>query len=160
MTIAVGDTLPEIPLVRVTEGGPEQVSSTDYFRGRRVVLFAVPGAFTPICSARHLPGFVDQADAIRAKGIDEIAALSVNDAFVMKAWGEQAGAGTKVTMLADGNATFVKALGLEVDASAFGMGTRRRRFSLVADDGKVVALNVEEPGGFGVSSADHLLGQL
>ena len=160
MTIAVGDTIPDVPLVRVTDDGPEQVASADYFRGRRVALFAVPGAFTPTCSARHLPGFVDKADAIRAKGIDEIAGLSVNDSFVMDAWGKSANVAGKVTMLADGNAAFVKALGLDVDASAFGMGTRANRFSMLVDDGRVTALNVERPGAFEVSSADHLLGQL
>ena len=160
MTIAQGDTIPDVPLVRASADGPEQVASADYFRGRRVAVFGVPGAFTPTCSARHLPGFVDKVNEIRAKGVDEIAALSVNDAFVMAAWGKSADADGKVTMLADGNAAFAKALGLDYDASGYGMGTRVRRFSMLVDDGQVTMLNVEEPGAFEVSSAEYLLGQL
>ena len=160
MTIAVGDTLPSVPLILVTGEGPETIEPRDYFAGRRVALFCVPGAFTPICSARHLPGFVEQADALKAKGIDEIAALAVNDPFVMAAWGKQGGAEGKVALLSDGNAAFVTALGLDADLSAFGMGTRGQRFSMVVDNGIVTQLNVEEGGSFGVSSAEHLLEHL
>ncbi|MEH3108298.1 MAG: peroxiredoxin [Sphingomonas fennica] len=160
MAISIGDRLPETNFVKVTPDGPEHVSSTDFFAGRRVALFSVPGAFTPTCSARHLPGFVEKADELKAKGIDEIAATAVNDAFVLKAWAKDGSAEGKVTMLADGNAEFVTALGLTMDGSAYGMGTRGQRFSLVANDGVVEQLNVEAPGSFEVSSADHLLGQL
>ena len=160
MTIATGDTLPSVAIVRVTADGPEKIESSDFFKGRRVALFCVPGAFTPVCSARHLPGFVEQAEAIKAKGIDEIAALAVNDPFVMAAWGKQGEADGKVALLSDGNAAFVTALGLDADLSAFGMGTRAQRFSMVVDDGRVEQLNVEEGGSFGVSSAEHLLQQL
>ena len=160
MSISVGDRLPSTTFVKATANGPEQVSSDEYFKGRKVALFSVPGAFTPTCSARHLPGFVDQADAIKAKGVDEIACTAVNDAFVMGAWAKSAGADGKVAMLADGNGDFVKALGLTMDGSKFGMGTRGQRFSMIVDDGVVTALNVEAPGEFKVSSADYLLGQL
>lgn len=160
MTIAVGDTLPAATLARMGPDGPEPVETAAFFAGRRIALFAVPGAFTPVCSARHLPGFVEQAEAIRAKGIDEIACLAVNDVFVIDAWGRQNGAGDAITLLADGNGTFARTLGLDYDASAFGMGRRAQRFSMLVDDGRVAALNIEEPGEFRVSSADHLLGQL
>ncbi|MDB5661941.1 MAG: alkyl hydroperoxide reductase [Sphingomonas bacterium] len=160
MTIKSGDRIPETTLVKVTEGGPEKVSSTDYFAGRRVALFSVPGAFTPTCSAKHLPGFVDKAGQLTAAGVDEIACTAVNDAFVMGAWGKSAGVDGKVTMLADGNAEFAKALGLEMDGSRFGMGTRAQRYSMVVNDGVVEQLNVEGPGEFKVSSAEHMLGQL
>jgi peroxiredoxin len=160
MTIAVGDTLPNVKLAKATADGPEQIESKDYFAGRRIALFSVPGAFTPTCSARHLPGFVDQAEALKAKGIDEIACTAANDAFVMGAWAKSAYAEGKVTMLADGNADFAKALGLTMDGSGFGMGTRGQRFSMIVDDGKVTALNVEAPGEYRVSSAEHMLGQL
>lgn len=160
MTIAVGDNLPAATLVRMTENGPEKVEIRDYFAGRRVALFSVPGAFTPTCSAKHLPGFIDKADALNAKGIDEVVGTAVNDAFVMGAWGKGAGADGKVTLLADGNADFVKALGLEMDGSAYGMGTRGKRFAMVVNDGKVEKLFVEAPGEFRVSSADHMLAEL
>ena len=159
MTIAVGDKLPDVKLVKATEGGPEGVQSADFFKGKRVALFSVPGAFTPTCSAKHLPGFVDKAADLKAKGIDEIACTSVNDAFVMGAWGKSADAGS-VTMLADGNADFAKAVGLTMDGSGFGMGTRGQRFSMVVNDGVVEQLNVEAPGDFKVSSAEHMLDQL
>lgn len=159
MTIQKGDTIPAATLVKVTEGGPEQVSTADYFKGRRVAIFSVPGAFTPTCSARHLPSFIEKGDELKAKGIDEIAATAVNDAFVMGAWGKQAGADA-ITMLADGNADFVSALGLTMDGSKFGMGTRGQRFSMVVNDGVVEQLNVEAPGEYNVSSAEHMLGQL
>ncbi len=160
MTIQVGDKIPSATLTIMTADGPGPVSTDEYFAGRKVVLFSVPGAFTPTCSAKHLPGFVDHADEIRAKGADEIACMSVNDVFVMNAWGKSAGVDDKVTMLADGNATFAQALGLEMDASGFGMGLRSKRFSMIVEDGTVTELNVEEPGAFQVSSAEHALTQL
>ena len=160
MTISKGDRIPSTTFTKMTDNGPEQVSSDDFFAGRTVALFSVPGAFTPTCSAKHLPGFVEKAAEIRAKGIDEIACTAVNDAFVMGAWGKSAGADEKVTMLADGNGDFAKAMGLTMDGSKFGMGTRGQRFSVLVKDGVVTELNVEAPGDFKVSSADHLLGQL
>ena len=160
MTIQVGDKIPAATLTTMTADGPGPVSTDEYFAGRKVVLFSVPGAFTPTCSAKHLPGFVDNADEIRGKGVDEIACMSVNDVFVMTAWGKSAGVEGKVTMLADGNGAFAKALGLEMDASGFGMGTRSKRFSMIVDDGTVTELNLEEPGAFQVSSAEHALTQL
>lgn len=160
MTIQVGDRIPEMTLTKATDEGPQPIQTGDYFAGRKIALFAVPGAFTPTCSARHLPGYVDKADELKGKGVDEIAAVSVNDAFVMQAWGAQGGADGKVTMLADGNGEFVEALGLDADFSKFGMGKRSQRFSAIVDDGVVKELNVEEPGAFSVSSADFMLGQL
>jgi peroxiredoxin len=146
--------------MQMKDGGPKPVSTDELFKGRKVALFALPGAFTPTCSAKHLPGFIKQAGALKAKGIDAIACLSVNDAFVMGAWGESQGAGDTVMMLADGNGDFTRALGLEMDATKFGMGKRSQRYSMVVDNGVVAALNVEAPGAFEVSSADHMLGQL
>ena len=160
MTIKIGDRLPDTKLVKVTDAGPDQVDTASYFAGRRVALFSVPGAFTPTCSAKHLPGFVEKADALKAKGIDEIACTAVNDAFVMAAWGKSAGVDGKVTMLADGNGDFAKAIGLEMDGSRFGMGLRAQRYSMVVNDGIVEQLNVEAPGEFKVSAADYMLGQL
>ena len=160
MTIQVGDTIPSATLTKVTEDGPAPITTEELFGGRTVALFSVPGAFTPTCSAKHLPGFIEHADDIAAKGVDEIACISVNDAFVMGAWGKSAGTGQKVTMLADGNGDFTKALGLTMDGSKFGMGTRGQRFSMLVKDGKVESLNVEEPGAFKVSSAEHLIEQL
>ena len=136
------------------------MKTDDLFSGKKVVVFALPGAFTPTCSAKHLPGFVHKADEIKQKGVDAIACVSVNDAFVMGAWGEQQGAGDKVLMLADGNGDFTKALGLEMDASKFGMGKRSQRFSMLVEDGVVKELNVEEPGAFSVSSAEHIMQQI
>lgn len=159
MTISVGDKVPDVTLVKATENGPEQVQSGEYFAGRKVALFSVPGAFTPTCSAKHLPGFVEKADELKAKGIDEIACTAVNDAFVLNAW-KDANSAQDITMLADGNGTFAQALGLTMDGSGFGMGTRGQRFSMIVDDGVVTDLNVEQPGDFSVSSADHLLGKL
>ena len=159
MTIAVGDTIPDVKLIKATPEGPQPVQASEYFKGRRVALFSVPGAFTPTCSARHLPGFVDKADELKAKGIDEIAGTAVNDAFVLGAWNKQTGS-DDITMLADGNAEFVKALGLDADFGSFGMGHRGQRFSMVVNDGKVEQLNVEAPGDFRVSSAEHMLEQL
>ncbi|WP_126172521.1 peroxiredoxin [Altericroceibacterium xinjiangense] len=159
MTIQVGDKLPDVTLVKVTADGPEKVQSADYFAGRKVALFSVPGAFTPTCSAKHLPGYVEKADELRAKGVDEIACTAVNDAFVLGAWSKGAGS-SDVSMLSDGNGDFVEALGLTMDGSGFGMGRRGQRFSMLVDDGVVKQLNVEQPGDFKVSSADHMLGQL
>ncbi|MDZ7893548.1 MAG: peroxiredoxin [Sphingobium sp.] len=160
MTIAKGDKLPSTTFVTMTENGPQQVSSDEYFAGKKVAFFSVPGAFTPTCSAKHLPGFLDKAADLKAKGIDEIACTAVNDPFVMGAWSKSAGADGKVTMLADGNGDFAKAVGLEMDGSKFGLGTRGQRFSMIVNDGVVEELNVEAPGDFKVSSADHMLEQL
>ena len=159
MTISVGDTIPEVTLVKATADGPQAIKSSEYFAGKRVALFSVPGAFTPTCSAKHLPGFVEKADDLKAKGVDEIVGTAVNDAFVMGAWNKAQGSDA-ITMLADGNADFVKAIGLTMDGSGFGMGTRGQRFSMVVNDGVVEQLNIEEPGDFKVSSAEHMLGQL
>jgi glutaredoxin/glutathione-dependent peroxiredoxin len=157
MTIKVGDKVPHATFMTKTADGPAPVDSDTLFKGRRVAVFAVPGAFTPTCSARHLPGFRDQADALKAKGIDQIACISVNDVFVMGAWGQSADAGDKVLMLADGNGDFTRKIGLEMDASKFGMGTRSQRYSMVVNDGVVESLNVEAGGEFKVSSAEHML---
>jgi peroxiredoxin len=160
MTIKVGDRIPEATITRVTDDGAQPVTTAELFGGRTVALFSVPGAFTPTCSARHLPGFIENSSTIRGKGVDEIVCISVNDAFVMGAWGKAAGTAGKVTMAADGNGDFVKALGLSMDASKFGMGLRGQRFSMLVEDGVVTQLNVEEPGAFKVSSAEHLIEQL
>jgi peroxiredoxin len=160
MTIQVGDKVPATTFVKATESGPEPVESENFFAGRRVALFSVPGAFTPTCSAKHLPGFVEKAGELKAKGIDEVACTAVNDAFVMKAWGGASGVADKVTMLADGNGAFAQAVGLTMDGSKFGMGTRGQRYSMVVNDGVVEQLNVEAPGEFKVSSAEHMLEQL
>ncbi|ANU08184.1 peroxiredoxin [Paraurantiacibacter namhicola] len=159
MAISVGDKLPDVTLVKPGAEGPEKIQSGEYFAGKKVALFAVPGAFTPTCSARHLPGYVEKAGDLKAKGVDEIACTSVNDAFVMDAWGKSADAGS-VTMLADGNAELAEALGLTMDGSGFGMGKRSQRYSMIVEDGVVKEINVEAPGDFNVSSADHMLGQL
>ena len=159
MTIAVGDKLPDVKLMQATASGPEAVQSADFFKGKKVALFSVPGAFTPTCSAKHLPGFVEKAGELKAKGIDEIACTAVNDAFVMGAWGQASGS-TDVTMLGDGNGEFAKALGLTMDGSGFGLGARGQRFSMIVDDGTVSELNVEAPGEYKVSSAEYMLGQL
>ncbi|OBX20639.1 alkyl hydroperoxide reductase [Erythrobacter sp. QSSC1-22B] len=159
MTISVGDKLPDVKLVKATQNGPEQIAASDFFAGRKVALFSVPGAFTPTCSAKHLPGYVEKADELRAKGVDEIACTAVNDAFVMGAWKDSAGS-DEVTMLADGNGDFAQAIGLTMDGSGFGMGQRAQRYSMIVDDGVVKELNVEQPGDFSVSSAEHMLKQL
>ena len=160
MTIQVGDRLPKLNLIKATANGPEPIDSEDFFRGRKVALFAVPGAFTPTCSARHLPGYVDNADRFAGKGVDEVACISVNDAFVMKAWAESAAADGKVTMLADGNGEFAEAVGLTMDGSKFGMGKRSQRYSMVVEDGVVRQINVEAAGAFSVSGADYMLERL
>jgi peroxiredoxin len=160
MTIKVGDHIPTATLHRMTEEGPKPVKTDDIFHGKKVVLFAVPGAFTPGCSNTHMPGFVVHADDIKAKGVDTIACVAVNDAFVMDAWGKNQNA-DNLLMLADGNAEFTKALGLELDASGFGLGTRSKRYSMIVDHGKVTALNVEPDGaGIEVSTAEKILDQL
>jgi len=160
MTISKGDKVPATTFVKMTENGPEQVDGESFFKGRKVALFSVPGAFTPTCSAKHLPGFVDKADDLKSRGVDEIACTAVNDAFVMGAWGKSAAADGKVTMLADGNGDFARAVGLEMDGSKFGMGTRGQRFSMIVNDGVVEEVNIEAPGDFKVSSAEHMLNQL
>ena len=157
MTIKVGDKIPSAKLHVMTEQGPKDVTTDEIFKGKKVVLFALPGAFTPTCSAKHLPGFVQNASAIRAKGVDTIACLSVNDAFVMGAWGKDQKVGDKVMMLADGNAEFTRALGLDNDNSSYGMGLRSKRYAMVVDNGVVKALNVEKPGSFEVSSAEAVM---
>jgi len=161
MAVKAGDTLPfDIKLKEMGEKGPQDVSVGDLFKGKKVVLFAVPGAFTPTCSMKHLPGFVEKAADIRKKGVDEIICMAVNDAFVMGAWGDQQKAHGKVRMVADGNGEFTKALGLGLDASGFGMGQRSQRFALVAKDGKVEQVLVEPGPGLNVSSAESVLGKL
>lgn len=159
MSIQTGDRIPEVTLTTMTDSGPSPISTSELFGGKKVVLFSVPGAFTPTCSAKHLPGFVDNAEDILAKGVDTIACMAVNDVFVMSAWGKSANA-KRLLMLADGNGEFTRALGLELDATAFGMGQRSQRFALVADDGVVTDLFVEAPGEFRVSSAEHVLANL
>ncbi|RIJ22124.1 peroxiredoxin [Henriciella barbarensis] len=160
MTIKQGDKLPDAVLMEMTGNGPEPRKTDDIFKGKTVALFAVPGAFTPTCSAKHLPGFVEKSEELHGKGVDDIVCTSVNDVFVMNAWGDSAKAGAKVRMLADGNGAFAKAMGLEMDASGFGMGERSKRYSMLVKDGVVEQLNVEDGGEFKVSSADYLLGQL
>ena len=160
MTIQVGDTLPSINLMTMTTEGPKPISVTEISSGKKVVLFAVPGAFTPTCSAQHLPGFIEHNKELRDKGIDVVACVSVNDPFVMKAWGEDSKVGEEVLMLSDGNGEFTAAIGLEMDGSGFGLGTRSQRYAMIIDDGVVSALNVEPGPGIDVSSAEKILDQL
>jgi peroxiredoxin len=159
MTIQVGDRIPDVPISIASAEGPQPTTSGDYFAGKRVALFAVPGAFTPTCSAKHLPSYVDKAGELKGKGIDEIACISVNDPFVMAAWGKADGSDS-VTMLADGNGAFADAVGLAMDGSKFGMGKRSQRYSLVVNDGVVEQVNVEAPGEYRASSAEYMLEQL
>ena len=159
MTIQVGDRLPDVPLSIAGPEGPQQTSTADFFAGKRVALFAVPGAFTPTCSARHLPSFVEKAQDLKAKGVDEIACISVNDPFVMAAWGERDGS-QDITMIADGNGEFAQAAGLAMDGAKFGMGQRSQRYSMLVNDGVVEQLNVEAPGEYRASSAEYLLEQI
>lgn len=159
MTISVGDRIPDVSITLATADGPQQTSSSDYFAGKKVALFAVPGAFTPTCSARHLPSYVDKAQDLKGKGVDEIACISVNDPFVMSAWGKADGS-EDITMIADGNGAFADAVGLGMDASKFGMGKRSQRYSMLVNDGVVEQLNVEAPGEYRASSAETLLEQL
>lgn len=160
MTIQVGDTIPSMKLMAATPNGPKEVSTGELFRGKKVVLFATPGAFTPTCSAKHLPGFIEHADEIRAKGVDTIICMAVNDPFVMGAWAKDQGVGDKLVMLADGSGTLTRALGLELDLGARGLGTRSQRFALIAENGKVTHLAIEQPGGFDVSRAEAILAAL
>jgi len=160
MSIQVGDRLPEATFTTMTADGPKPLTTTEVFAGKKVVLFSVPGAFTPTCSKQHLPGYVKQADDLKAKGVAAIACLAVNDVFVMDAWAKSQGADGKVLMLADGNAAFTKQIGLELDASKHGMGIRSQRFSMIVDDGVVTTLNIEAPGKFEVSSCEANARQL
>ncbi len=160
MTIQPGERLPDVTLTRMGANGPEPVRIPELAAGRKVVIFAVPGAFTPTCSARHLPGFLERLDEFRAKGVDTLACLSVNDAFVMDAWARDQKVDGRIEMLADGNAEFTRAVGLELDASGFGMGVRSQRYAMIVDDGVVEKLFVEKPGEFAVSSAEHVLANL
>jgi len=160
MSIKAGDRMPAGTFKRMTKEGPKDLTTEELFKGRRVVLFSVPGAFTPTCDAKHLPGFVQLADQILAKGVDAIACMAVNDVFVMNAWGKSSSVGDKILMLADGNGDYARALGLEMDGTKFGMGMRGKRFAIVVKDGVATQVNVEEPGKFVVSAAEHVLGQL
>ena len=160
MTISEGETIPNVKVMMATAAGPEQADTGDLLGQGKIALFSLPGAFTPTCSAQHLPGFIQKAEEFKSKGVDKIICMSVNDAFVMQAWAENQGAGDKVAMLADGNGDFARALGLTMDGKGFGMGERAQRFSVVLENGVVKHLNIEEPGAFDVSSAEHMLGQL
>src|SRR5579863_2981758 len=160
MAIKTGDRMPAGKLKTMTKDGPKDVTTDELFKGKKVVLFSVPGAFTPTCDAKHLPGFVQLADQILAKGVDTIACMAVNDVFVMNAWGKASGVGDKVMMLADGNGDYARALGLELDGTKFGMGKRGQRFALIVKDGVATQVDVEEPGQFKVSAAEYVLGQL
>ncbi len=160
MTVKIGDTVPSATFTTFTAEGPRPITSDDLFKGKTVALFAVPGAFTPTCSAKHVPGFKAHAAELKAKGVDTIACVSVNDVFVMKAWGENQGVGDDILMLADGNGDFTRAVGLELDGRGFGMGLRSQRYSVVVKDGVIKELNVEQGGEFKVSTAEYLLAQL
>ena len=160
MAIKAGERMPSGTLKTMTKDGPKDITTDDLFKGKKVVLFSVPGAFTPTCDAKHLPGFVELADQIKAKGVDTIACTAVNDVFVMNAWGKHGGVGDKILMLADGNGAYVKALGLEMDGSKFGMGTRGQRFAVIVKNGVATQVDVEAPGEFKVSAADYVLKQL
>ena len=160
MTINTGDRLPEATLMKATSEGPKPVNVSEIFNGKTVALFAVPGAFTPTCSARPLPGFAENLETLKAKGVDTVACVSVNDAFVMGAWAQSQDGADKILMLADGNGEFTRAVGLTMDAKGFGMGERSQRYSMLVKDGVVEQLNIEQGGEFKVSSAEHLLGQL
>jgi peroxiredoxin len=160
MTVKVGETVPSATFTTFGPDGPKPITTDELFKGKTVALFAVPGAFTPTCSVKHLPGFKTNAAELKAKGVDTIACVSVNDVFVMKAWGENQGVGDDILMLADGNGDFTKAVGLELDASRFGMGSRSQRYSILVKDGVIKELNVEQGGEFKVSSAEYLLAQL
>ena len=160
MAIKAGDKMPSGTLKTMTKDGPKDITTDELFRGKKVVLFSVPGAFTPTCDAKHLPGYVQLADQIRAKGVDTIACMAVNDVFVMNAWGKASNVGDKILMLADGNGDYTKALGLEMDATGFGMGMRGQRFAIVVEDGVAKHVNVEAPREFKVSAAEYVLNQL
>jgi peroxiredoxin len=160
MTIKTGDSLPQANFMTMTAEGPKPVSTDDVFKGKTVAVLALPGAFTPTCSARHLPGYKERAAEFKAKGVDSIVCISVNDVFVMGAWAKDQGITDEVTLLADGNGDFTRAIGLEFDGSKFGMGRRSQRYSMVVKDGVVSTLNIEEPGAFKVSAADYMLEQI
>ena len=160
MTVKVGDTVPSATFTTFGPSGPQPITTDELFAGKTVALFAVPGAFTPTCSAKHLPSFKIHAEDLKAKGVDTIACVSVNDVFVMKAWGADQGVGDDILMLADGNGDFTKAVGLEMDGTKFGMGLRSQRYSMIVDDGVVKELNVEAGGEYKVSSAEYMLEQL
>ena len=157
MTIKVGDKVPSAKLKQMTPDGMKDLQTDEFFKGKKVVLFAVPGAFTPTCSAKHLPGFVEKASEIKRKGVDTIACLAVNDAFVMNAWGKDQKADGKVQMLADGNGDFTRAVGLEMDGSGYGLGKRSQRYAMIIDNGVVTMLSIDKPGSFEVSSAEAVL---
>ena len=159
MTIQIGDRLPDVPLSIATPDGPQPTTSGEYFGGKKIALFAVPGAFTPTCSARHMPSYVEKAQELKGSGVDEIACVSVNDPFVMAAWGERDGS-QDITMLADGNGEFSDAIGLSMDGAKFGMGKRSQRYSMLVNDGVVEQLNVEAPGEYRASSAEYMLDQM
>ena len=158
--IKVGDAMPRGKLTAATPEGPKELTTEAVFAGKKVVLFAVPGAFTPTCSVKHLPGFLQNAEAMKAKGVDTVACIAVNDPFVMGAWAKEQDVGDRVVMLADGSGTYTKLLGLELDLSARGLGIRSQRYAMVVDDGTVSSLNVEPPGGFEVSKAETVLAAL
>jgi len=160
MAIKAGDRMPTGTFKRMTKDGPANITTDELFKGKTVVLFSVPGAFTPTCDAKHLPGFVQLADQLRAKGVDTIACVAVNDVFVMNAWGKASGVGDKVLMLADGNGDYARALGLELDAKGYGMGVRGQRFAIIVRDGVASRVEVEAPGQFKVSAAEAILGYL
>jgi peroxiredoxin len=160
VSIKVGERMPAGKLRTMTEDGPKELSTEELFKGKRVVLFSVPGAFTPTCDARHLPGYLEHFEELKSKGVDTVACMAVNDVFVMNAWGRASGCGGKVLMLADGNGDYARALGLELDAKGFGMGVRGQRFALVVEDGVAKQVDVEAPGQFKVSAAEHVLTQL
>jgi peroxiredoxin len=160
MAIKAGDRMPAGKLKTMTQDGPKDITTDELFKGKKVVLFSVPGAFTPTCDAKHLPGFVQLADQIKARGVDTIACMAVNDVFVMSAWGKHSGVGDKILMLADGNGEYAKVLGLEMDGTGFGMGIRGQRFAVIVQDGVAKHVNVEEKGQFKVSAAEHVLTQL
>jgi peroxiredoxin len=160
MTIKTGDKMPDGKFSRMSKDGPQKLTTDELFKGKTVVLFSVPGAFTPTCDAKHLPGYVELADQFKAKGVDTIACTAVNDVFVMNAWGKSGGVGDKILMLADGNGEYVKALGLELNATGFGMGMRGQRFAVIVKNGIAAHVNVEAPGEFKVSAADFVLKQL
>jgi glutaredoxin/glutathione-dependent peroxiredoxin len=160
MSIKAGERMPAGTFKRMTKEGPKDLTTQELFKGKLVVLFSVPGAFTPTCDAKHLPGFVQLADQIRAKGVDTIACMAVNDVFVMNAWGKASGVGDKILMLADGNGEYAKALGLELDGKGYGMGTRGQRFAILVKDGVATRVDVEAPGQFKVSAAEAILAQL
>jgi peroxiredoxin len=160
MTVKVGDKVPSAKMKQMTAEGPKDISSDELFAGKKVAVFALPGAFTPTCSAKHLPGFIEKAAELKSKGIQAIACVSVNDAFVMDAWGKSQGCGDKVMMIADGNGDFTKAMGLELDGTANGLGKRSQRYSMIVENGVIKQLNVEAPRAFEVSSAEHMLKNL